>query len=64
MPTVARTQKLHRCPDCHRRVRPFILEFLPAFIKATPEIPARLRVRCSAINCRHMWYIMRYDDED
>lgn len=64
MPQSARTQKLHRCPKCHRKVRPRILEFLPAFKKARPEIPARLRVRCAAIGCGHMWYLMRYDDED
>jgi hypothetical protein len=57
MPETKRTEALHRCPSCKRRVKPFVLEEIPAFPKANPPIPARQRVRCSAVGCRHMWYV-------
>lgn len=57
MPETKRTKDFHRCPDCKRRVKPFVLEDIPALIHAKPPIPRRQRVRCSAIGCRHFWYI-------
>lgn len=58
MPESRRTDEFHRCPNCKRRVKPHVLEDIPARATALPPIPARQRVRCSAVGCREMWYVV------
>lgn len=44
-------------PCHHKNVNPFVIEVL-APVRARPNIPPRLRVRCPVKNCDNMWYIV------